>query len=60
VPEKNNKSWTLPQIIRFGDPEKVWEHYKDRGTPEERARLRAMLDFVIAERTLPEAKRRRA
>lgn len=39
--------WTTPEISKFADPEEVWERYKDRGTPEQRVRLRAMLDTMV-------------
>ena len=60
MPDKNNKPWTRPQITSFTDAEEVREHYKVRGSPEERARLEALLQFAVERRMRTEAKRRRA
>lgn len=52
--------WTTPEISKFADPEEVWERYKDRGTPEQRVRLRAMLDTMVRRGPRNEVKLRRA
>jgi hypothetical protein len=57
VHDPDKKAWSPPKLARLEDPEEVWEHYKVRGTPEERARLRALLDLASPR---AEPKRRRA
>jgi len=42
VPQSNRK-WTSPEFRQFDSPEEVWDHYKDKGTPEQRARLLKLL-----------------
>ena len=44
MPKKRKKTWVRPRIARFTDATKVWEHFAGRGSAEERARLRALLD----------------
>lgn len=56
----DKQEWTAPEISTFSDPDQVWEKYKDRGTPEERARLRAMLDVFGRRRAYTDVKFRRA
>jgi hypothetical protein len=46
VGDFNKKTWSKPDLNRFDDPDEVWDHYKFRGTPEQRARLRTMLDAI--------------
>jgi hypothetical protein len=58
VRHSDKKTWSLPDIDLFDDPDEVWDLYKSRGTPEQRARLKAMLDFA-REQTVA-AKRRSA
>ena len=60
MPDKNKKTWTVPQITCFTEVEEAREHYKGRGSPEERARLEALLQFAVERRTRSEPKRRRA
>ncbi len=60
MPDKNKKTWTRPQITSFADADDVWDCYKCRGSPEELARLRKMLEFASAGAARSEAKRRRA
>ena len=55
--DSGKKIWLPPKLTRFGDAEEVWEHYKSKGTPLERARLRALLNLVSPRE---EPKRRRA
>lgn len=35
--------WTPPQLSSFANAEEVWEHFKDKGSPEERQKLKALL-----------------
>ena len=37
------KSYKPPSIAAFANREEAWEAYKDKGTPEQRERLREML-----------------
>ena len=60
VPDSNKKKWTIPEISTFADTEEVWDRYKNRGTPEERAKLRALLDAVARLRDRTEVRLRRA
>jgi hypothetical protein len=46
VRDSEKSVWSKPEIDRFHDPDDVWDHFKLKGTPEQRARLRAMLDFA--------------
>ena len=54
----NKKTWTSPDIMSFENTEELWAHYKSKGTPEQRSRLRSLLD--IASRRNAEIKLRRA
>ena len=36
-------NYEAPGLRKFANAEEVWDHYKNKGTPEERARLRLML-----------------
>lgn len=58
--DSEKEKWTRPTITRFKDADELWEHYKHRGTPEQRARLRAWLDVMARGETHTEVKRRRA
>ena len=58
--KKNKKTWTRPQITSFTDADEAREHYIGRGSPGERARLEALLQFAVERRARSEAKRRRA
>jgi hypothetical protein len=44
VRDSKKKDWTPPRVHRFGSAEEVWEHYRSRCTPDERARLEALLE----------------
>ena len=37
-----------PGLKSFANAKEVWDHYKDKGTPEERERLRQMLHLMQA------------
>jgi hypothetical protein len=39
----NKKQYDRPSVRTFASAEDVWEYYKDKGTANERARLRLML-----------------
>ena len=52
------KTWSSPEIKRFENANELWEHYQSKGTPEQKTRLRAMLDIVGRRET--EAKLRRS
>lgn len=43
MPNSKTSKWTPPTIRRFESPEEVWAYFKDKGTPDERAKLRKML-----------------
>lgn len=40
---KSDEEYRAPALRSFASADEVWEHYKDKGTPEERARLRQAL-----------------
>lgn len=56
--DTKKKTWSSPEIRRFENADELWEHYQSKGTPEQQARLRVMLDIV--KRREPVAKLRRA
>jgi hypothetical protein len=43
VPNFKTSRWTPPTIRGFKHPDEVWAYYKDKGTPEERAKLLELL-----------------
>jgi hypothetical protein len=43
MPNFKKKAWTQPRIRQFTDASEVWDYSKSRGSPEELARLRALL-----------------
>jgi hypothetical protein len=55
----NKKTWIKPRITHFADVEELWRHYRFRGTPDERERLRSLIDFATADIST-QKKRRRA
>jgi hypothetical protein len=48
-----------PSLKSFANAEEVWDYFKDKGTPEERARLREMLRLMPAGDETKEAPLRR-
>jgi hypothetical protein len=43
VADSSKKTWTSPLVQGFAVPEEIWDHYKDRLSPEALERLRAFL-----------------
>jgi hypothetical protein len=43
VPNSKTGQWTPPTIRSFEHPDEVWAYYKDKGTPEQRAKLLELL-----------------
>ena len=41
--DSSKKMWTAPGLLRFAEPEDIWDHYKDKASPEALERLRAFL-----------------
>jgi hypothetical protein len=57
VSDSDKKSWTAPEIRHFDDPDELWEAYKLKGTPEQRAKLKAMLDVGPRRQAPPKLRR---
>jgi len=57
---RQKKIYQKPQLIPFSSAEGCWEHYKDRGTPQELDRLRIMLNLPPEEEDEIVPRRRRA
>ena len=55
------KAWKAPTITQFADADadEVWEYYKAKGSPEELARLRKVLEVMRSRMPEAKAKRRR-
>ncbi len=49
-----------PSLRSFANAEEVWDYFKDKGTSEERARLREMLGLPTRDETKEAPLRRRA
>jgi hypothetical protein len=60
VYNSQSRGYQAPSLRKFASAEEVWDHYKDKGTPAERARLRQMLDLTgcADEAEQPPARRR--
>ncbi len=54
------QQYSAPGLKSFANAEEVWDYYKDKGTPEERARLRQMLGMQAGDETKEAPRRRRA
>jgi hypothetical protein len=52
--------WTKPELRRFDTADELAEHYNSRGTPEQRARLKILLELMRRGAPEKEQTRRRA
>jgi len=59
VRHSEKKAWKAPTITQFADADEVWEYYKAKGSPEELARLRKVLEVMRSRMPEAKAKRRR-
>ena len=44
--DTEKQKWLAPVVRRFRGADEVWEFYKTRGSPQQRAQLRALLEGV--------------
>jgi hypothetical protein len=44
VRDNKKKPWASPTVVNFDSPEELWNHYKDRATPVELARLALLIE----------------
>jgi len=43
VTDSSKRKWVAPAVRKLARPEEIWDHFKEKGSPEELDRLRQLL-----------------